>query len=300
MLDFRIATFLNVCRTRNYTLSAKELSITQPAVSQHISHLEQRLGAKLFERHGRKLVLTAAGQRTREVAETMAHDERLLREGLRTLDKEELPIAVGVTLTAGEYLVADALGRYLAERPSAQVTVVEDDTQSLIGLLRAGTIDCAFVEGAFDATAFDAQPLCRQRLVGVCSPTSSLVRRKSIISLDDLVEERLVVRERGSGTRAMLERALFDRNLAVEGFSQIIEVSSINIIKRLVARGAGISFLYEAAVQRDIDNGTLAPIPLSDALIEHDIAFIRLKNSAFATQLARFFDDIAALRAQEL
>ena len=296
MLDFRIATFLSVCRTLNYTRSAEELSITQPAVSQHIAQLEQRLGVKLFERHGRTLVLTAAGQRAREVAEAMTHDERLLREELRALDGDEPLLAVGVTLTAGEYLTADALGRYLAERPAARMTIVEGDTQDLVALLRSGAIDCAFVEGAFDATAFQARPLCRQRLVGVCAPTSSVARRRSIMALEDLVDERLIVRERGSGTRVMLERALFDRNLTIASFARMVEASSINIIKRLVAQGAGISFLYEAAVARELSDGTLARIALVDELIEHDIAFIHLKDSAYSEQLARFCDDVVALR----
>lgn len=296
MLDFRVATFLNVCETLNYTRTAEALSISQPAVSQHIAQLEQRLGAKLFERQGKRLVITDAGRVVRSVAETMAHDDLLLREELRALSRASALLSVGVTLTAGEYLLAKPLARYLATRPHAQARIVQGDTQELIAQLRAGTLDCALIEGAFDRTAFDARTFCRERLVGICAPASDRAGLGGAVALEELTGERLIVRERGSGTRAVLERALFDHNLTIGSFAHVIEVSSINIIKTLVAEGAGIAFLYEAAVADDISSGRLARIRLNSTAIEHDIAFVHLKNSAFADRLMRFYDDIAALR----
>lgn len=292
MLDFRIATFLSVCDTLNYTRSAEELSITQPAVSQHIAQLEKRLGAKLFERHGKALSLTGAGRKVRDVAETMVHDEHLLKEAIASAPNEEAPLSVGVTLTAGEYLVAQPIARYLACRPTARVRIVQGDTGELVAMLHSGELDCAFVEGSFDTHAFASKTLCRQALAAVCAPESPLGAGNAR-TFKSLLECRLIVRERGSGTRAVLERALFDRNLSVASFSRLIEATSINIIKTLVAEGAGIAFLYEAAVERDIASGRLARIPLAEPTVEHDIAFIHLAESAFSDRLARFFDDIA-------
>ena len=91
----------------------------------------------------------------------------------------------------------------------------------------------------------------------------------------------------------MLEQALAAHNLAVESFARTIEVSSINIIKALVAGDAGIAFLYEAAIARDVEAGRLALINPDEPLAEHDIAFIYLKNSAFADRLDRLFDDLS-------
>lgn len=292
MLDFRVATFLSVCETLNYTRTAERLSISQPAVSQHIAQLERQLGAKLFERRGKRLELTAAGRAARAVAETMAHDEHLLKEEVRSQSHDEAPLVVGATLSAGEYLVSEPLARYLAARPNARVDVVQGDTQRLIAQLRAGAIDCAFVEGVFDSAAFAARTFARQKLVGVCAPGAAVARRFDG-SVTSLLGERLIAREPGSGTRAVLEQALAAHNLAVESFARTIEVSSINIIKALVAGDAGIAFLYEAAIARDVEAGRLALINPDEPLAEHDIAFIYLKNSAFADRLDRFFDDLS-------
>ena len=84
MLDFRVETFLTVCRTMNYTRAAEELNITQPAVSQHIAHLERDYGVPLFAYRNKKLQLTDAGALLRDALSTMAHDERLLRDRMRS------------------------------------------------------------------------------------------------------------------------------------------------------------------------------------------------------------------------
>ena len=83
MLDFRVETFLTVCRTMNYTRAAEELNITQPAVSQHIAHLERDYGVPLFAYRNKKLQLTDAGALLRDALSTMAHDERLLRDRMQ-------------------------------------------------------------------------------------------------------------------------------------------------------------------------------------------------------------------------
>ena len=105
MQDFRVDTFLAACRTMNYTRAAEELHITQPAVSQHIAHLERTYGAPLFAYRNKKLTLTPAGKVLRDVLTTMAHDEQMLRGRVRAASTgARVELTVGMTLTAGEYL----------------------------------------------------------------------------------------------------------------------------------------------------------------------------------------------------
>ncbi|WP_258773806.1 LysR family transcriptional regulator [Eggerthella lenta] len=102
MLDFRVETFLTVCRTMNYTRAAEELNITQPAVSQHIAHLERDYGVPLFAYRNKKLQLTDAGALLRDALSTMAHDERLLRDRMRSsATGARVELSLGMTLTAG-------------------------------------------------------------------------------------------------------------------------------------------------------------------------------------------------------
>lgn len=299
VLDFRVETFLAVCQTMSYTQAARRLNITQPAVSQHIAHLERSYGVTLFERRGRHLELTQAGEELRAACETMAHDERVLRERLaaRQAGAQRVRLRIGVTLTAGEYLVARPLGRHLARHPELEASVRVGDTRELLDLLGAGEVDCAFVEGVFDARALASDPFVTQRLLCVCAPDHALAGTRQAMAR--LTQERLVVREPGSGSRAVLELALAQRNLTVAGFADAIEASGVGVCRALVEGGAGISFLYEAAVRDALDAGRLALIEVEGVPIEHDIAFVRLPGSLFEPQLARLLRDLRAWMGRE-
>ena len=208
MQDFRMNTFLSVCRTLNYTRSAAELNITQPAVSQHIAYLEKAYGAKLLSYHGKKLTLTPAGELLRDAAATMAHDEATLRDAIAALAGPRRRLRLGMTLTAGEYVLAEPLAHYLVGHPEVQVRIASSDTERLLAQLHAGEIDCALVEGFFDKSSYDWRVFATEHLMAVCAPDAPLARVKEPQRFEDLLDQHILVRERGPGTRAVLEHAL--------------------------------------------------------------------------------------------
>lgn len=291
MQDFRTETFLDVCDTLSYTRTAQRLNITQPAVSQHISHLEAVYGAKLFSYGNRRLALTEAGEVLRDALTVMVHDERLVKERIAALSGKRRTIGFGVTMTAGDYVIAQPLARFLRQRPDLQVRVVASGTEDLLALLHEGSLDCALVEGFFDKGHYDWEVYCTERLVPVCAPGRSLAREPQ--RLEDLLGEHLIVREHGSGTRAVLEHALSARNLALEGFARTTEVTSVSIIKTLVESGYGIAFLYESAVRAECAAGTLQAIDLDCPPIEHDMTFIWLRGSLFESEFRGLVHELA-------
>ena len=247
MLDTRVATFLAVCRTLNYTHAARELNLTQSAVSQHMAHLERSYGAKLVSIEGKSMRLTEQGKLLQRAFLSFAHDEALLRRRIAAVSSDEVVrLNVGTTLTAGEYIVAPALARSLKRNPRFRVTVTSRSTEELLDLMDKGAIDCAFVEGVFEKSAFSWDLLCEQELVCVCSPEHRLAGKRC--RMEDLFDEPQIVREKESGSRAVLEHALRGRNLTLASFADVAEVSSIGVIKAFVAAGLGVSFVYEAGV----------------------------------------------------
>lgn len=282
MQDFRTETFLDVCETLSYTRSAQRLNITQPAVSQHISYFENMYGAKLFTYRNRRLELTEAGALVRDALTVMVHDEQLIRERIAALGGARKSLGFGVTMTAGEYVLAKPLARFLVQRPDIQTKIVASGTEQLLALLHDGSLDCAFVEGFFNKSEYDSEVFCTEQLVAVCAPEHQWTTTPQ--HLEDLLGEHLIVRESGSGTRAVLEHALSGHNLVLDEFDRTTEVTSLNIIKTLVEQDYGISFLYESAVQAECKRGTLRKIELSDDPIEHDFTFIWLKGSVFANE----------------
>ncbi len=293
MHDFRVKTFLTVCRTLNYTQAAAELSLSQPAVSQHISYLEREYGAKLFTYEHKKLELTDAGRLLKGALATMAHDEQLLRERVaEAAHGQATLLRIGMTLTAGEYVVADPLVRYLAKHPEINVTVRSGGTKQLLGLLDDGEIDCAFVEGLFDKSAYAHDVFSTERLVCICAAGHAFSTEPT--SFESLLGERLILREETSGSRDVLAHALAGRNLTTDSFAYACVVESLDIIKRFVAGDFGVSFVYESAIQRELADGTLRIVELPDSPIFHNVSFVRLPGSIFESELHALARDLRA------
>ena len=227
MLDWRVDTFLDVCETLNYTHTAKRLNITQPAVSQHIAWIENQLGTTLFVRTGRSLCLNEAGRLAKEVLQTQKHDEMLLRQEIAALKTSAFTLSIGATLTAGEHLLAHPLALWRKDRPQVKASVSIADTAKLLSLLDKGEIDCALVEGIFDSNKYAWQRWSRERMVCVKGPTNLSAQntspKRKTLSFREILKETLIIREEGSGSRAVLEAALARHNLAPKSFERVVE-----------------------------------------------------------------------------
>jgi len=288
MLDFRINTFITVCQFLNYTKAAEALHITQPAVSQQIRFLEEYYSVKLFSYEGKKLTLTEAGRLLLNASTTMKHDELVLKEQLQL--KAQPKLIFGATLTIGDYVMPEKIAHYLRLYPEAKITMLVDNTETLLKKIEAGAIDFAVVEGYFHKAEYDSRVYSRERFIAVSG--NSYVFENTPERIGDLFDSHLILRERGSGTRAILQRYLEERNCSLEDFEQITEIGSISAIKSLVSRGHGITFLYEAAVRRELESGVLREIPLADFKMFNSFTFVWRKNSVFPDRYQTIFKDL--------
>lgn len=280
MLDFRMDTFLAVCRHMNFTKAAEELNITQPAVSHHIHYLEEHYQVKLFEYIGKKISLTEAGRQLLSAATTMKHDELHLRQTLAMAAEKGRRLVFGATMTVGEYVLPEAIERLLDAQPDVSIKMVVADTKDLLKSLDEGEIEFAVVEGFFQKKEYDFLVYDSGRFVIVASP--DYLFRKEIRVIEDLTGERFFIREPGSGTRYVFERYLEGKNLQIHDFKDLMEISNIGAIKSLVADGRGITFLYEAAVKRELEEGRLRRVVLENFELSHDFTFIWRKDSIYS------------------
>lgn len=277
MQDFRMETFITVCRYMNYTKAADALSITQPAVSQHIRFLEEHYGMRLFEYAGKKLRLTEAGSILLGAATTMKHDEMILAEQMKKGKKEKL--VFGATRTIGDFVLPELVTRYVREHPNSDIRMLVDNTENLLKQIDEGALDFAVIEGYFHKSSYEHRIYSNERYIAVCKNTYSFKNQPG--QLSDLFGERIILREPGSGTREILERHMKQGNYSMKDFRQITEIGSIHAIKSLVAAGCGITFLYETAVKEELNNGEFQKIPLSDFEIFHNFTVVWRKNSIF-------------------
>lgn len=286
MLDFRMETFLTVCQCMNFTRASEKLNITQPAVSQHIRFLEKHYNTKLFRYEGKKLRLTGAGEILRNASLTMMHDEQSMQNEMQETEKEA-EIRFGATRTIGDSVMGSVLEKYLARYPQARIHMEVENTHDLLVRLDEGRIDFALVEGFFKKSEYDFQIFSREKYIAVCSP--DYVFQNTPDCIEKLFQERLLLREEGSGTREVLERCLEAHNLSVQDFDKRMEVGSMQTIKELTKAGCGITFLYEAAVRRELKEGSLRQIPLQDFPVTHEFAFIWRRGSIYADWYRELF-----------
>ena len=173
MLDFRMDTFLAVCRHRNYTRAAEELNITQPAVTQHIQYLQSYYGVKLFSYQNKRLALTEEGELLRNAALCMLHDEEKLKRDVKDLRLGRRSIRFGATLTIGEYLLPERLAAYMKRNPRVDVHMLVENTQILLRMINDGELDFAVVEGYFRKSEYDYIIWSQEPYVCVCAAATS-------------------------------------------------------------------------------------------------------------------------------
>ncbi len=278
MLDFRIETFLCVCKHMNYTKAAQELNITQPGVSQHIKYLENYYGDRLFEYSNKSLELTRAGMDLRNAMLSIKQDTIQLKRRIQVRASEGGSVRFGATLTIGEFMLPNNLISLIKNNSRLQVEFTIADTRKLLSLLEAGSIDFAIVEGYFEKGEYDYITVSREAYRPVCGRNYPL---EEIRDFQELLGHNLIVREEGSGTKEILERYLSEKGYSIKDFARTTTISSIHIIKHLLENNCGISFLYEIAVKKELEANTLRSIELPDFPLYHEFNFIWRKNSVF-------------------
>lgn len=294
MLDFRTDTFLCVCKYRNFTRAAAELNLTQPCVSQHIRHLENYYGTKLFRYDNKTLRLTEAGEKVYGALLSFRHDEIYLKESLRSSGTQAETLKLGATLSIGEYFLPNRLVRFLQGSVPMQMELTISDTQDLLARLDDGTLDFALVEGFFKKTDYESIRIRREELVAVCGARYPL---GNIRSIADLFAYPLITREPGSGTREVLERYLMENGYSISCFPRRSTVNDLSVIRKLLENNLGVSFLYRAVVEKDMKDGRLVSIPIPGCHISHEFNFIWRKNSIFSDRYRMLFRRLMADKA---
>ena len=290
MLDYRIYTFLEVCRYMNFTKAAKSLDITQPAVSQHIRWLEDQYQAAFFKYQGKKMVLTEEGEVFLNAARTFRHDDLYLRQRIQEMKNRTSKITFGATLTIGDFVLPQSIGNFIKRNPEVELSFAIGNTAELLKKINDGMLDFALVEGYFEKEQYDYRVFSREPFIAVCSPDYHFVKEPKEIK--DLLEEPLLIRETGSGTREILEKNLESKNLGITDFKKYSEINSLHAIKSLTEGGCGITFLYRAAVKNELRTGTLKEMKLEDFKVIHDFDFVWRKNSIFSKDYFKIFEKL--------
>lgn len=269
MLDNRIYTFLELCKVMNYRKTAERLSMTQPAVTQHIKHLEAEYQCKLFDYHGKTLSKTEKCHVLEQHARSLVYADNAVKNKLS--ENPVRKIAIGATKTIGEYTIED-LAMELMKREDIELHLVIDNTKHLLQQLDDLELDVLMLEGYFDKNKYDYRSIKKEEVVGICSKNHPFAGKA--IGIEDVFQESLILREMGSGTRSILERFLEDMNFSVESFRKKSIISSYKLIEQAIINELGISFVYQSVV----DESKFSIFRLAEGEIFHEFNYVYLKG----------------------
>ncbi len=279
MIDTKLTTVLSVAETLNITQSAKELSLTQPAVSQHIKSIEQTLGVKLFLRTNKGLKITPQGEIVINYAKKMKGLYGVLLQELKDEQRSVRHLTVGVTPTAESNIISQVLALYSAQNPSIRITIISDTINNLYAKLKEYEIDFAIIEGAISDPSYASILLDTDYLVMAAS-NDNPISRYPLVSLDRLKKERLILRLPNSGTRTLFETALLSKGETIDAFNIILELDNLNTIKDLVQDGFGVTIISKSACIEDVRKNKYRTVPIENLSMVREINIVYAKDFA--------------------
>lgn len=242
MIDNKLLTLIAVAETGSYSKAARQLSLTQPAVSTHIKQLEEELGIKLFNKVNNSMKLSNEGIIALHYAKRIQSVYSRMQTKIDDSKASILSLTVGITHTAESSAVMEALAKYTNDTPSLRITFITGAIKDLYDQLNEYSIDMAVVEGKNRDPKFNALLLDTDSLVLAISPENRLSKRP-FVSLDELKKEKMILRLPNSGTRQLFESSIQARGLSLKDFDINIESDSLFTIKDLIENNIGVSVL---------------------------------------------------------
>lgn len=285
--------FHKVAEKQHFTRAAEALFISQPAVSKQIHQLEHTLGQALFTRVGQKVYLTEAGQllyeySTRIFALTDEAEDAL--EEMRNLERGRL--AIGASTTIGTYLLPELLGRYKACYPRVRLSLAIANAGEIEEKVLANQVEIGLVEGLVTHPELYQEVWQQDMLVPIVAPDHPLVGCARL-TIGQVLEQGtpFILRESGSGTRAVLEQALEKRGLGA-GRTIIMELGSTEAIKRAVAAGLGIAFVSVHTISLELAVGRLRRLNLADFSLQRSLYITYIHEKRLSRAARAFLEQL--------
>ncbi|MHC5218139.1 LysR family transcriptional regulator [Enterococcus sp. LJL128] len=278
--------FQEVAKTENFTKAAGNLFITQSAVSHAVKELEEQAGTQLFERLHKSVRLTSAGELLLSEVLPVLEEYKKLERRVQTIEKEA-PIQIASCITIAQIWLPAIIQDFQRKYPKTPVKVMVNSAEKSLALLKQGKADIAFLEGDVLERNILTKKFASYDIWAVRAPDGQKVRSMTI---KQLLEEKLLLRERGSAVREILESTVTLAGYQV--VPQWTSVDSQTLIEAAKA-GLGISILPKVLVESELAAGRLEQIKLSDVHLTNDLT-VALNKNKYRNQALQYLWTIAS------
>lgn len=287
----QLKTFIAVAEYGKMNEAARRLGISQSTVSQMISELEAEYEAPLFERLPRELRITLAGRVLLSNAREIVQVHEQLEQSMKNIQVRR-PLRIGATLTIGNTMMGSVVERLLAEHPDIDVNVFVDNTNVLEHRLLRGELDIALVEGIITRDAIVTRPVLEDSMCLICGMDHPFASRESV-RIEELKDQNFIMREQGSGTRAMFESIMLMHHVP---FFTKWECSSSTAILDAVSHNLGLGVLSRRCIQAYVSRGEIIAVTLDGVPMKRYFYLCRNKSHAVNSQMKDFEKVVESFR----
>ncbi|MBQ9301468.1 MAG: LysR family transcriptional regulator [Clostridia bacterium] len=294
MINNKMYSLLKVAETGSFTRAAEQLSLTQPAVSQHIQSIEKELNVHIFDRASNELHVTHEGEIVIKYAKRMLALYNNMYRDLKTEKNQISSITVGITHTAESNAIAEALARYVNTHEGMTIKIITDTNARLYDMLRNFELDFAFVEGKSNDSALRYMMLDTDSLVLAVSPNHRLAKQ-SMVTIRDLKKEKLILRLPDSNTRNLFVSSLEAHNMSVDDFNVLLEINNIATIKDLIRRDIGVSVLAKSACQDELKKKKIVVLPIENLSMVREINIVYtqdFEHFPILDEIVRYYNEM--------
>ena len=298
MLNFnQFRVFYYAAKNLNFTAAAGELFITQPAVTAQIKSFEEFCNLKLFKKKGRRIYLTDEGRSLYQYAAKIFKFEKEIEAAID--DMRELKrgiLSLGTTKAYARYFMPLMITTFHQNYPQIKIQLNEGSSLDMIHGLLDFKIEVAIIAKAEDNPEVHFFPFSQEEMALIVAPRHPLAKKKKI-SFADLAGVPFIMKEKGSGTRKLVEE-LFD----IEGCTPdiLMETSNTEFIKQLVQRGEGVSFVVKEAVAAELKEKMLTTVPLRGPKVYLDVNIAYLKDQVLSPPARAFVDTLIGLKSEDM
>jgi len=251
-MDYRDTVFLSVAENLSFSKAAEELFISQPAVTKHIKELENKYKISLFERKGNKILLTKAGKLAYSHLKVIKQQYRELEFDLGRLgDIFKGELRIGASSTISQYIIPHVMADFHQRYPNIVLYLLNGNSFEMEQKLLENEIDMALVENSSSQANIRYSTFMNDEIVVVAGYNSVYSKRKTI-SLSDFQEIPIVLREQGSGTLEVINKALVASGLQYQDLNVAIHLGSTEAIKNFISKFDGIALLSDKSVEKEI------------------------------------------------
>lgn len=287
MIDIRLLTFITVAKVKSYTKAAEILNITQPAVSQHIKFLEDEYGVNIVKKSGRGFALTEEGEILFKYAEEIELLYRVLESKLKNKTGILKTYNIGASMSIGGYVLPYILAKYKKIYQNINILLQVNNTEEILEKLIEGKIDFSVIEGNFDRNKFKYKKFKDDELVLAVSPEHYFSKAQEV-SIDEVLNGNLILREKGSGTREIFENKIIELGYNLNDMHFCMEIGSISAIKSLIESNLGYSIISRETIKKEIADRTIKVVPIKGIHIFREFNFVFLHEDEFVDSFIQF------------